>query len=314
MAVLFALPACHRRPKDASIPIRLAPGETVAFEREPGKSGDGFAVRAVAGQTLEVELEDNCPTCGPWKSDVLGNVQVFPADGTHPAELPSQPLCASPGAQWMNVLPGSGDYHVIVTIEPVKRYRLEVTLMDAHDPRLDPVITPERIPIPEGLLPHGSKLARQEYQPYPGTCGPPDIDGNLPANLSFKSKGTWLSVMRLEGLKKAHSWQEIAAELDRTSLPGAVAGKPPLSSLDDEGLMHWGRLERFEGKTWRGWRWIGQYEQEDVALQNPLQYVFAAVSKDRQYVIWFWTQIDLVHAPRGIFELADTASASGWRR
>jgi len=309
VAVLFALPACHRRPKDESIPIRLAPGETVTIERVPAKVGDGFAFRAVAGQTLYLELGENCPTCGPWNGNVTGHMQVFLADGTHPAELPSQPLWGIPGQQWMNVLPMSGVYHIIVTIEPVKRYHLEVTLMDAHDPRLDPGITPDGVSIPEGLLPKGSRLALQEYAPWPGGYGPPDIDGNLPANLSFKSEGTWLSVMRLEGLKKANSyWQEIAAELEQTTLPDAVAAKPTILTFDDTFLMHWGRLERFEGKSWRGWRWIGDYEQEDIELQNPLQYVFAAISNDRQYIIWLWTHIDFVHAPHGIFQLSDKES------
>ena len=306
MALQFIAADCHRRVKDEAIPIRPAAGETVTLERVSAKGGDEFAVRAAAGQTLYVELDVNCPHCGGWNSEASGKIQVLPPEAAHRAELPSQPLCASPEAQWMNVLASSGTYHVLVTVRPVKRYHLEVTLMDAHDPRLDPGMTPDRIFIGEGLIPHGKGLTLREYQPWADDCGIPDVDDTLPAHLRFADKGVWLGVMSLEGLKRAGYWQELVAEMERT---GGVAATPPSSDFIDSSLTYWGRLESFEGKSWRGWRWLGQYSQEHDELRNPLTYMFVAVSYDHHCLIWLSVDIEDVDAPPDLFRLSDKESA-----
>ena len=70
--------------------------------------------------------------------------------------------------------------------------------------------------------------------------------------------------------------------------------------------MHWGSLERVDGKSWRGLRWIGQYSQEEDELQNPLAYVFLAISNDGKYLIWLWVQIEDLDAP---FQLSDNQKA-----
>jgi hypothetical protein len=115
--------------------------------------------------------------------------------------------------------------------------------------------------------------------------------------------------MSLEGLKRANpSWvgDGDLAQLERDTSPLAVAVTPPFLSLDDAFLAHWGSLERVDGKSWRGLRRIAQYSQEEHELENPLMYVFAAISNDGKYFIWLWVDIEDLDAP---FQLSDQQKA-----
>ena len=314
-ALLFAAPACRSRPKDDAIPIRVAPGESVTLERAPAKGNDVFALTATAGQTLRLEVDAKCPGCEQWDSATVDGLRVFPADTTRPADLPTPK--GSEDCQrwrWMNVLPSSGVYRIVVNRRAEKRYRLRVSLLDPHDPLFDPGITADRVSIGEGLFPTGGKLTLKTYEPFIDYCNVPGFDTNLPAHLRFEEKDRWLGIMSLEGLKEAGPWWVgDVAEVERDTRPGVKPVKPPFSGFDDSRLMHWGRLERFNGKSWRGLRWIAQYSQEgDGELQNPLMYDFAAISKDGKYFIWFWVDIEYLNPPRELFKLTDEQNGRLW--
>jgi len=258
-----------------------------------------------------LEVDELCPRCKPLLADAVDSVRVFLADTKHPADLPSRlPADSCPEWHWMNVLPSTGVYHIVVSRRLKKRYILRVTLMDPHDPRLDPGITADRVLIGEGSFPGGGTLMLKPYEPFLNGCGVPDFDGFLPAHFRLASEGSWLGIMSLDGLKKAipswsDAWSDDIKELKRAVRPGVVAAKPPISGFGDSGLTYWGRLEPFEGESWRGFRWIGQYAQETSELRNPLTYMFAAISKDGKCFIWLWVDTEYLDAPPGLFQLSD---------
>ena len=172
--------------------------------------------------------------------------------------------------------------------------------MDAHDPRLDPGITPDRVSMSEGLLPPGSKLHVKAYEPEVDSCRSPDDEADYPARLAADGKGFRLAIMSTEGLRKT-GWD--IGEMERTVRPNAVSAKPAIEPFDDHRLDYWGKLETFEAKSWRGLRWVGQYSQEHGALRNPLTYVVAALSNDRKFYILLWTDIEYIDERPELFQL-----------
>ena len=315
-ALLFAVPACHTRPKVEVIPIRVAPGESVTLERAAAKGDDVFELTATAGQTLALEEDEYCPDCERDSTTVVGP-RVFLADATPPKDMPTPIGFGSCyDWRWMNVLPTSGVYHIVVTRRSEKRYRLRISLLGPHDPIFDPGITADRISIGGGLFPPGSKLTLKPFDPlaYMDYCTPLPSDGGLPAHWHLEDKHHWLGVMSLEGLKRANpSWvgNGDLAQLERATHPVAVAVTPPFLSFDDSFLAHWGRLERVDGKSWRGLRWIAQYSQEEDELQNPLMYVFAAISNDGKYFIWLWVDIEDLDRAVSAIRQAEGAANQG---
>jgi hypothetical protein len=306
------LPACPIRPKDEAIRIRVAPGESLTLERAPAKGDEVFALTATAGQTLALEEDEYCPNCERWDSATVVGLRVFLAGATPPKDLPTpEGFGDCREWRWMNVLSASGVYHIVVSRRSVKRYRLRVSLLDPHDPIFNPGITADRIFIGGDLFPPGSKLTLKTFEPltYIDYCTPLDFDGGLPAHLRLEDKHHWLGVMSVEGLKRANpSWvmNGDLAELERATRSGAAPVKPPFSTFGDSRLVHWGRLERFNGNSWRGWRWIARYSQEgDGELQNPLTYDFAAISQEGKYLIWLWVDIEYLNPPRELFKLTE---------
>lgn len=299
-ALLFLVPACQTRTKVKVIPRRVAPGESVTLERAAAKGDDVFAISATAGQTLA--LDEYCADCAQSDSDMAG-VRVFLADATTSKDLPSpEGFRDCYDWRWMNLLPTTGVYHIVVSKQREKRYRLRVYLLDAHDPIFDPGITADRISIAGGLFPPGSKLTLTPFEPsaYMDYCAPLPFDVGLPAHWGLEDRHRWLGVMSPEGLKRANPLWVMngdLAELERATRPGATPVKPPFSGFDDSSLAHWGGLERLEGKSWRGLRWVAQYSPEEDELENPLTYVFAAISNDGKYFIWLWVDIEDIHAP-----------------
>ncbi len=143
------------------------------------------------------------------------------------------------------------------------------------------------------------------YAPTVDSCEVPELDAELPARLAAEGKGFWLAIMRLDGLKKADPTRMgDIAELERGIRPGAHPLKPPSMDLPDAALFNWGRIERLDGKSWRGLRWIAQYAQDIGPLQNPLTYVFAALSNDGKYFIWLWADIEYLAEPPELFRLS----------
>ena len=316
-ATLLAAPHVSAQTASGVIPIGIAAGESVTLDRPLAKGDDVFELRARAGQTLALEVEDSdCPSCTPSEPRPVDEVRVFLVGTTPPQDLPTpEDFGECVDWRWMNVLPTSGIYRIVVSKPSEERYRLRVSLLDPHDPIFDPGITADRVSIGQGLFPPGSKLTLVRFNPadYLWSCGVhADFDEGLPAHLTLQDKHAWLGVMSLDGLKKANpDWigYGALAELERATRPGAAAVNPPFGIFDDAHLSHWGKLDRFEAKSWRGLRWLAQFCQDNCAVHNPLMYMFAATSIDGKYFIWLWVDADYLNPPLELFQLSDEQSA-----
>lgn len=313
--LLLAVPGSYAQPGGEVTPIGIAAGESITLERVAAKGEDVFELAARAGQTLTlVEEDERCPTCPPVDTTHVDAVRVFFVDAKGPKDLPTpEDYESCLEWRWIKVLPASGVYRIVVRTRSEKQYRLRVSLLDPHDPLFDPGITADRISIASGLFLPGSKLTLKTFEPseYMNYCTPLPFDGDLPAHLWLEDKRAWLGIMSVEGLKTANpTWvmDGDLAELER-SLPFVLLLKPLFSGYDDTPLAHWGRLEYFEAKSWRGLRWLAGYYPEHDELHNPLMYVFAAISTDRKYFIWFRADIDYLNAPPELSQLTDEQRA-----
>ena len=304
-AILLAVPAVYAQTRSQVAPIRIAAGESVTLERAAAKGDDVFELRAKAGQTLVLEENGYWPAAVRADPTDVPGVRVFLADSSHTKDVEGSRGCLD--WRWIGVLPTSVVYHIVVSRRSEKRYRLRVSLLGPHDPIFDPGITADRISIGAGLFPPETKLTLKAFHPadYTDYCSPLPLDGDLPAHLCLEDKHAWLGIMSVEGLKKANpTWvmEGDLAELERI-VPYALPLKPLFSGYDDAPLAHWGRLEYFEAKSWRGLRWLAEYYPENDGLHNPLMYFFAAISADRKYFIWFRADINYLNAPPELSEL-----------
>jgi hypothetical protein len=289
---------------DAVLPIRVASGTTATLDRASPSGREVFGLQAAAGQTLLLELNACCAKCAKTDDDKADDVRVVLADAKQPESVSSRLSHDSLPWYWMNVLPSSGNYHIVVNRPSKKRYNLRVTLMDADDPRLTPSISADRVSISAGLLPQGKTLALKAFEPQ-SFC---EIDDRLPAHLSAEGMGFDLQIMSLEGLKKAW-WgdPEGLAHIARLELAlrqGTKPSKPPLLAFQDAALTYWGGIELIEGKSWRGLRWIAAYAQDRSSLENPLQYMLEAITNDGRYFILIHVDIEYLNRPRELSQLS----------
>jgi hypothetical protein len=313
-AILLAVPAVYAQTGSQVIPIRIAAGERITLERAAAKGDDVFELAARSGQTLALEEDGYWPASAQADPTDVPGLRVFRVDAKGPEDLPTpEDFGACLDWRWMNVLPSTGVYHIVVSRRSEKRYRLRLSLLDPHDSLFDPGITADRISIGSGLFPPGSRLTLKRLEPsdYMNYCTPLPLDGDLPSHLCLEDKHAWLGIMSVEGLRKANPTWVMGGDLTalEESASFAVPLKPLFSYYDDAHLAHWGRLEYFEAKSWRGLRWLAQYCPENDQLHNPLMYVFVAISKDKKYFIWLWADIDYLNAPPELSQLTDEQRA-----
>jgi hypothetical protein len=305
IALLFAPPVRSDPHNDRPLPIKVAPGATFVLDRIPANGRDVFALTAGAGQTLLLELNACCEKCVKTEFDKADDLRVIFAGIEQPESISSDLPPDDLPWYWMGALRRNGIYHLVVNRPSRKRYTLRVTLMDAHDPRLDPGISAARVSMNEGLLPRGQGLALEKFEP-PSFC---EIDDNWPAHLSAQGKGFGIEIMSLDGLKKAW-WGDARGLAEITRLELALRQrrkptKPPMSAFQDAALVYWGKMEFLHGQSWRGLRWIAQYAQDYGPLANPLQYMVEAISNDGRYFILIYLDVDYLDAPRDLSHLSD---------
>ncbi len=313
-AILLAVPAVYAQTGSKVIPIRIAAGESVTLERAAAKGDEVFELRAKAGQTLALEEDGYWPASAKLDPSDVPGLRVFRADAEGSKDIPNpEGFGDCVDWRWMNVLPTSGVYHIVVSRRSPKGYRLRISLLGPHDPIFDPGITADRVSIAAGLFPPGSKLTLKAFDPgdFMSYCTPLLLNDGLPAHLRLEGEHAWLGIMSVAGLRKANpTWVEDGDLRELGGVrPFAVPLKPLFSVLDDAALTHWGRMEYFEAESWRGLRWLAKYYQDYAPLQNPLMYVFAAISNDGKYFIWLRADIDYLNPPPELFQLTDEQRA-----
>ena len=167
-AILLAAPGCHAQRRGEVTPIRIAAGESVTLERVAAKGEDVFELAARAGQTLTLAKDDdeNCPNCPPVDTTHVDALRVYLVDAKGSKDLATpEDYESCLDWRWINVLPTSGVYHIVVRTQSEIRYRLRVSLLNPHDPLFDPGITADRISIASGLFPPGSRLTLKTFGP-----------------------------------------------------------------------------------------------------------------------------------------------------
>lgn len=234
---------------------------------------------ALAGQTLLVDLED---------SD--GVVQVSQPGATS-GPLPSVDFGA-PG-DWMNVLPKAGAYEIAIRTASKKPYGLRITLLDPHDPRLDPGIAPDRVSLDLGPLGGKAKLALAPFQPVLNG----DVDDGWPANLFVLHDRIEFRIMSLDGLKKRQAnnaaWLAQLARLEAALRPGGKLVAPELlpPGYPDAELAFGARVEYIDEPAFRAIRYIGQFAQDVATPSNPLTYILFGITRDSKSFILMRAEI-----------------------
>ena len=261
-----------------TVPVRITAGATWSIIKHvPASSREIFTVAASAGQTLLVDLEN-----GEGEVEVLG-------PGV-PKPLPSVEL-AGP-ADWMNVLAKPGTYQIAVRTTTKNPYDLVITLMDPHDPRLDPGLAPDQVSLDLGSFGGKAKLTLQPFLPL--LMG--ELDDPWPAHLSVENGKIEFKIMSLEGLKKRMArdpeWTKALGRLEAALQPG---GKPvPPQQLPpgyvEAALMLGTREEIVENQSFRALRYVGHFAQDESPPSNPISYILQGISRDGRYFIMMRAQ------------------------
>jgi hypothetical protein len=213
-----------------------------------------------------------------------GAVQIF-GPGAAATPLPSVDLGAP--EDWMNALSKTGTYEIAVRTPSKKPYDLRVTLIDPHDPRLDPGVTPGQVSLDLGALGGKVKLALEPFRPL--LTG--DIDEPWPANLWVQNDRVEFRIMSLDGLRKRmaidKNWIAPLGRLETALRPGGKALAPEMMppGNSEAALLFGAREEYVEGPSVRALRYIGQFAQDTFAPSNPLTYILFGVSRDGKYFV-----------------------------
>jgi hypothetical protein len=232
-----------------------------------------------------------------------GEVRVIAPGDSESRVLPSEERSDSECGTWINVLPKTGLYRLLVRWPSNKPYVLRITLMDSRDPRLDAGITADRISIDWSTLGAPVALTLQPFEPVVFGF----VDDFRPAHLAATTSSFEFRIMALDGIKKMQSdatlWSQGITRLESALRANSGPVPPdllPLSGYQDAGIAFWGRQERLEGRTWVGMRWLGWYTQGgvgDAADPIPLNYVFEAISRDGRYFIMMFADILFSNPP-----------------
>jgi len=272
-----------------TIPVQVQVGATANISKHvPAGPRERFSVAVSAGQTLLVDLDD-----------YDGSVQIFGPmpGGTKP--LPSVEIGGGK-SDWMNVVAKTGTYEIAVHPSKPKPFDLHVTLMDPHDGRIDPGITPDKISVDLGPLGGKPKFKLEPFHPsLPG-----ELDDPWPADLVAQQDHLEIRVMSLDGLKKRMArdkeWPTALARLEAALKPGgkiiAPQSLPPGSS--EAALLFGARAEFVEGTSIRGIRYIGQFAQDDFGPAQLLSYVFFGISRDGKYFVTVQGEITFPELPK----------------
>ena len=258
-----------------TVPVQIAPGATVSITRHvPASSREIYTVTASAGQTLLVNLEN---------SD--GELQVLGPGAGQTKPLPSVDL-AGP-SDWMNVIAKPGAYQIAVRTSSKKPYDLLITLMDPHDPRLDPGLTPDKVSLDLGAFGGKAKLSAQPFTPL--LSG--ELDDGWPAHLTVENEKIEFRIMSFEGLKKRMArdaeWTKGLGRLEAALKPGGKTVPPDQlpPGYVDAALMLGAREEIVENQSFRALRYLGHFAQEEYPPMNPMSYILQGVSRDGRYFI-----------------------------
>jgi hypothetical protein len=256
-----------------TVPVQITAGATSSITKHiPASSREIYTIAASAGQTLLVDLEHGD-----------GEVQVLGPGATNP--LPSVDLGSA--TDWMNVLAKPGTYQIAVRTKSKKPYNLVITLMDPHDPRIDPGVTPAQVSLDLGAFGGKAKLTLQPFTPR--LTG--ELDDGWPAHLSVENEKIEFKIMSLEGLKKRMAqdpeWTKGLARLEAALQPGGKTVPPeqlPPGSAE-AALMLGAREEMVENQSFHALRYVGYFAQDVVPPSNPLSYILQGVSRDGRYFI-----------------------------
>ena len=145
--------------------------------------------------------------------------------------------------------------------------------MDAHDPRIDPGVTPDQVVLDVGVTASQGRLARQPFSP--------EVMGELgqfwPAHLALQDDHVEVRIMLAEGLKKTF-WMngdgaKRVAKLDAAlqSAAGSFVPNDLPGSMNDEAAMTFLTCKsRVEAPGIRAVRWIAFYAQDETAPVRTL--------------------------------------------
>jgi len=249
---------------------------TTTTQRIPTAKIESFPVSGQAGQTLlvEVNADNTSPDAGEHK------IAVFdPA-----AKSLASSLGEDTGLNWMRRLVVSGNYRVQNACPGPKPYALRVTLLDANDPRLDPVVRPEQI----SIVDPGHRITWSQKGFSPVVLEVSDFG---PAH--WKSEGGTLeiAVLPLEGVRKTW-WIGNAGPKAVARLEAALQGKGgidphglPGDLNSDAALTFATQARRIEAPGLRAVRWLGNYDQSDTSPITPLTYAVDGITSDGKLLV-----------------------------
>src|SRR5258706_1154390 len=261
-----------------TVPVRITAGATVSITKQiPASGREIYTLAASAGQTLLVDLENGD-----------GEVQVLGPGATRP--LPSVEL-AGP-TDWMNVLAKPGSYEMAVRTTSKNPYDLGITLMDPHDPRLDPGVTPDQVSLDLGAFGGKAKLTPRPFTPL--LTG--ELDEGWPAHLSVENEKIEFKIMSFEGLKKRMArdpeWTKGLGRLEAALKPGGKTVPPEQlpPGNSEAALMLGAREEIVENQWFRALRYVGCFAQDISAPSNPMSYILQGLSRDGRLFIMMRAQ------------------------
>jgi len=281
-----------------SLRVQLVPGVTTTLRRPPSER-ETFLVSASAGQTLLVELNIDKTRLPDGASQ--DRIQVSP-ETAGPSVSPFGEQDA--WQNWINVLPRSGAWRVTVYSPERLPHDVRMTLLDPHDPRLDPGIAADGVSL---RGPHGTM--NWSLKPFmPVVLSPVEFG---PAHLEARDGEYWARIMAVDGFKKTW-WMDGGGEKRVVRLQSALRSRTfmvspqlfPSGATDVADLTFIARRSLLAGKSVRAIRWIGAYSQmgEGVPV-NPLVYAADGITSDGRFLVLVRATVSHPAVPKDIMDL-----------
>lgn len=288
LALLIGAIGCRNSSKvqvSQTQPIPVTPPALFKADQLPKDKPAEFLIAGKTGQFLQVKVNEpqGAQTTSEEAPGAISLVKIMPA-GAGASELQGEAVdCV--GSELYR-LPQTGSYRV--HFEPAgPGLGVSFTTVNANDPLVNPGIKPDQPSLDFGSFP------KTEFTLVPKSVSCGEIADDWPAHLAANDQAMGIRVMSVARYKEMFGDAAIAAleAALRTQGKNADARKLPEAVSGDVGLILASRPTYWQGKGWRGLRWIAEYGQDTSCEFQGLTYVAEGLSEDGRFLAMMVSQV-----------------------